>query len=91
MKCLGMKPGLIKVLTTALCASVVLAWLSIAAPLHAGPLTRVTLDGLTRAQGIREWIEITEPGNFGLLCMGIAGLLFGRWASGRKHGGPPKG
>lgn len=91
MKCLGMKPGLIEVLTTVRGASAVLAGLGLAAPLHANPLTRVTLDGLTRAEGIREWIEIAEPGNLGLLFMGIAGLLFGRWASGRKRGGPPKG
>ncbi|WP_238550632.1 hypothetical protein [Blastomonas sp. AAP53] len=70
-------------------AIVVLTALGISAPLNASPLARVTLDGMSRAQGIREWIEIAEPGNLGLLCMGIAGLMFGRWASRRKHGGPP--
>ncbi len=72
-------------------ASVVLvAGTVFSAPLEASPLSRVTLDGLTRAEGIRSWIEITEPGSLGLLCMGIAGLLIGRWAAGRKRGGPPR-
>lgn len=62
----------------------------VAAPLQASPLSRVTLDGLSRAEGIRSWIEITEPGSLGLLCMGIAGLLIGRWAVGRNRKGPPK-
>lgn len=57
----------------------------------ANPLSAVTLDGLTRAEGIRSWIEIAEPGNLGLLFMGIAGLLIGRWASGGKRKDPPQG
>ena len=55
----------------------------------ASTLSRVTLDGLSRAEGIRNWIEIAEPGNLGLLFMGIAGLLIGRWAAGNKRKGPP--
>lgn len=90
MKCLGMKPGLISVLTTVRAVPGLLAGLGISASAHANAATGATLDGLTRAEGIREWIEIVEPGNLGLLCMGIAGLLFGRWASARKRGGPPK-
>lgn len=56
----------------------------------ANPLAQVSLDGLTRADGIRSWIEIAEPGNLGLLFMGIAGLLIGRWAAGNKRKGPPE-
>lgn len=64
--------------------------IGLTAPLGASPLGRITLDGLTRAEGIRSWIEITEPGSVGLLCMGIAGLLIGRWAAGRHRKGPPR-
>lgn len=64
--------------------------IGLTAPLEARPLGRITLDGLTRAEGIRSWIEITEPGSVGLLCMGIAGLLIGRWAAGRHRKGPPR-
>ncbi|WP_188514749.1 hypothetical protein [Blastomonas aquatica] len=56
----------------------------------ANPLAQVSLDGLTRADGIRGWIEIAEPGNLGLLFMGIAGLLIGRWAARGKRKGPPE-
>lgn len=56
-----------------------------------GPLSQATLDGLTRADGIRSWIEIAEPGNLGLLLMGIAGVLIGRWAAGKKPKDPPEG
>lgn len=51
---------------------------------------RSTLDGLTRAEGIRGWIEIAEPGNLGLLLMGIAGLLIGRRAARHKRKPPPE-
>ena len=72
-------------------AAALLAGGILATPLQASPLARVKLDGLTRAEGIRSWIEITEPGSLGLLCMGIAGLLIGRWAAGRnRRGGPPR-
>ena len=91
MKCLGMKPGSPKrwkqVQRLAICAPAML----LAPPLEASPLGRITLDGLTRSEGIRSWIEITEPGSLGLLCMGIAGLLIGRWAAGRNRQGPPRG
>ncbi len=90
MKCLEMKPGPIKVLNTVRIALVLVSWLGLATSAHANAVTRVTLDGLTRAQGIREWIEIAEPGNLGLLFMGIAGLLIGRWASTRKRSDPPE-
>lgn len=70
--------------------ALIMPGLAMAAPLQASPLGRITLDGLTRAEGIRSWIEITEPGSLGLLCMGIAGLLIGRWAAGRHRKGPPK-
>lgn len=66
------------------------SWLASAQQAMANPLARVTLDGLTRADGIRSWIEIAEPGNLGLLFMGIAGLLVGRWAAGHKRKGPPE-
>lgn len=56
----------------------------------ASTLSSVTLDGLSRAEGIRNWIEIAEPSNLGLLFMGIAGLLIGRWAAGKKRKGPPE-
>lgn len=69
--------------------AVIVPGLVLTAPLEASPLGRITLDGLTRAEGIRSWIEITEPGSVGLLCMGIAGLLIGRWAAGRHRKGPP--
>ena len=90
MKCLEMKPGLIKVLMTVRHALVLATWLGLSTSAQANALTRVTLDGLTRAEGIREWIEIAEPGNLGLLFMGIAGLLIGRWASTRKRSDPPE-
>jgi hypothetical protein len=90
MKCLEMKPGLIKVLKTVRIAPVLLMLLGISTTAHANVLSRVTLDGLTRAEGIRDWIEIAEPGNLGLLFMGIAGLLIGRWASTRKRSDPPE-
>lgn len=70
--------------------AVIVPGLVLTAPLEASPLGRITLDGLTRAEGIRSWIEITEPGSVGLLCMGIAGLLIGRWAAGRHRKGPPR-
>lgn len=70
--------------------AVIVPGLLLTAPLEASPLGRITLDGLTRADGIRSWIEITEPGSVGLLCMGIAGLLIGRWAAGRHRKGPPR-
>lgn len=70
--------------------ALIMPGLAMAAPLQASPLGRITLDGLTRAEGIRSWIEITEPGSLGLLCMGIAGPLIGRWAAGRHRKGPPK-
>lgn len=89
MKCLGMKPGgnrSIAARTIAVATGLVLASGQQAV---ANPLSRVTLDGLTSADGIRHWIEIAEPGNLGLLFMGIAGLLIGRWAAGKKRKGPP--
>lgn len=53
-------------------------------------VVKSTLDGLTRAEGIREWIEIAEPGNLGLLLMGIAGLLIGRRAARHRRKPPPE-
>jgi hypothetical protein len=85
-----MKPDISRRLQAMRASVVLVAGTVFSAPLEASPLSRVTLDGLTRAEGIRSWIEITEPGSLGLLCMGIAGLLIGRWAAGRKRGGPPK-
>ena len=90
MKCLGMKPGKSERLKVVRRIAVILPGMALATPLEAGPLSRITLDGLTRAEGIRSWIEITEPGSVGLLCMGIIGLLVGRWAAGRTRKGPPK-
>lgn len=90
MKCLGMKPGNSERLKVVRRIACFMPGLALGAPLEASPLARVTLDGLTRAEGIRSWIEITEPGSIGLLCMGIAGLLIGRWAAGRHRKGPPK-
>ncbi|WAC24484.1 hypothetical protein [Blastomonas sp. SL216] len=84
-----MKPDISRRLQAMRASVVLVAGTVLSAPLEASPLSRVTLDGLTRAEGIRSWIEITEPGSLGLLCMGIAGLLIGRWAAGRKRGGPP--
>lgn len=90
MKCLGMKPGRSHSLKNAQRGAVGVLAMASAGPATAGPLSRITLDGLTRAEGIRSWIEITEPGSLGLLCMGILGLLIGRWAAGRGHKGPPR-
>lgn len=90
MKCLGMKPGKSERLKVVRRIGLVTPSLGLAAPLEASPLGRITLDGLTRAEGIRSWIEITEPGSVGLLCMGIVGLLIGRWAAGRNRKGPPR-
>lgn len=59
-------------------------------PAAATSLTQVTLDPLTRADTIRNWIEISEPGSLGLLLMGVAGVLIGRWAARRKHKDPPE-
>ncbi len=88
-----MKPGRNKCFTARIVATapallLVSADQVMASPL-AGQLTRVTLDGMTRAESIRHWIEIAEPSNLGLLFMGIAGLLIGRWASRNKRKGPP--
>lgn len=66
------------------------AMLAAAQHAHANPLAGVTLDGITRAEGIREWVEIAEPGSLGLLMMGIAGLVIGRWAAGKKRKDPPE-
>lgn len=90
MNCPGLKPGRIERLKVVRGIAVIMPVLGLSAPLQASPLGRITLDGLTRADGIRSWIEINEPGSFGLLCMGIAGLLIGRWAVGRNRKGPPK-
>lgn len=89
MMCLGMKPGLIQTLAIRITVAAGLALVA-GSPAMAGTLERVTLDGLTRAEGIRQWIEISEPSNLGLLFMGIAGLLVGRWAAGKKRKGPPR-
>lgn len=90
MKCLGMIPGSNKLFTARAIAAATGLVLSAAQQAHANPLAGVTLDGLTRADGIRSWIEITEPGNLGLLMMGIAGVLIGRWAAGKKRKDPPE-
>lgn len=90
MKCLGMKPGRSHSLKVGQRLAVGVLAMASAVPGEASPLSRITLDGLTRAEGIRSWIEITEPGSLGLLCMGILGLLIGRWAAGRSHKGPPR-
>lgn len=90
MKCLGMKPGGSHSLKVAKRWIGVMLAMALAAPAAASPLRRITLDGLTRAEGIRSWIEVTEPGSLGLLCMGILGLLIGRWAAGRGDKGPPR-
>ena len=97
MKCLGMKPGNITAIlarSTMLCTAALLiaqpgAMASTDDRPSAQAPSKVTLDGETRAEGIREWIEIAEPGNLGLLMMGIAGLLIGRWAARNKRKGPP--
>jgi hypothetical protein len=90
MKCLGMKPGISKCLLARGMAVATGMGLSVSQSAQASPLAGVTLDGLTRASGIREWIEIAEPGNLGLLLMGIAGLVVGRWAAGKKRKDPPE-
>ncbi len=90
MKCLGMKPGRINGFTARGIAGALGGALLSGQQALASPLSGATLDGLTRAEGIRSWIEIAEPGNLGLLFMGIAGLLIGRWAAGGKRKGPPK-
>ncbi len=51
---------------------------------------RSTLDGFTRASGVQAWLEISEPGSFGLLLLGIAGLIVGRWAARHKRKDPPR-
>lgn len=65
------------------------AWASDVQLLQTSDQVKTSLDGQTRAEGIREWIEIAEPGNLSLLMMGIAGLLIGRWAARNKRKGPP--
>lgn len=84
-----MKPGRNKCFTahTVMAASATV--LASAEQAVASPLKQVTLDGLTRADGIRSWIEISEPGNLGLLLMGVVGVLVGRWAASHKRKGPP--
>jgi hypothetical protein len=84
-----MKPG--KIMVLAMQALALAVWLVLSAvdPVYANEAPPSTLDGQSRAQGIRQWIEIAEPSNLGLLFMGIAGLLIGRWAAGKKRKGPP--
>lgn len=83
-----MKPG--QILVIAMQAMAAAGWLLLAAldPVLANAAPVSTLDGQTQAEGIRQWIEIAEPSNLGLLFMGIAGLLIGRWAAGKKRKGP---
>lgn len=97
MKCLEVKPGSIMAVisySAFSCAAFVLgsaeaAWANNQGAPQLQTETSATLDGLTGADGIREWIEVAEPGNLGLLMMGIAGLLIGRWAARAKRKGPP--
>lgn len=90
MKCLGMIPGRTKWFTARTAVIMTLVPFPSALQAAANPSAHGSLDGLTSAEGIRSWIEIAEPGNLGLLLMGIAGLLIGRWAAGNKRKGPPK-
>lgn len=94
MKCLGMKPGRTHGFTMrsiAVAGGMALSIVQARANSLANvTLDDVTLDGMTRADGIRSWIEIAEPGNLGLLLMGIAGLVIGRWAAGKKRKDPPE-
>lgn len=66
-------------------AAISLAVVTVSVNAAAAPaLYPATLDGITSAAGIRHWVELAEPGNMGLLLMGIAGLLIGRWAARKK-------
>ncbi|MDM7957218.1 hypothetical protein [Blastomonas sp.] len=85
-----MKPGITQRLAARSIAVITGVALSAMQHAQANPLAGVTLDGISRAGGIREWIEIAEPGNLGLLLMGVAGVVIGRWAAGKKRKDPPE-